>query len=225
MALKFGDTKGSAQKDKLPNYRITDGNNSVRLVGDILARYVYWIKGIDGKSIPFECLAFDREAERFTNEEKDWVREFYPAEKCQWAYCIQAIDENGELMIFNLKKKLFDQIQVAAEDAENFGDPTDPDNGWTIHFTRKKNGPKVFNVEYTLEQMKSAKSKGPLSDAERAIYDAMKPIDEVLPRPTADAQKALLERIANGGQEEPEPEDDIDADIDSEFDSSNADMD
>ena len=63
MALKFGDAKGSAQKSSLVQYQYVDGDNSVRLVGDILPRYVYWVTGDNNKNIPMECLAFNRNSE------------------------------------------------------------------------------------------------------------------------------------------------------------------
>jgi hypothetical protein len=53
MALNFNDSKGSAQKDRLVSYQFVDGEQNFRLVGDILARYVYWIKGENDKNIPF----------------------------------------------------------------------------------------------------------------------------------------------------------------------------
>ena len=205
MALKFGETKGSADKGRLNQYKYVEGQNKVRLVGDVLARYIYWVKGENDKNLPFECLAFDRNAEKFINKETDHVKEFFPDLKCGWAYAMQCID-NGELKILNLKRKLFSQIVVAAED---LGDPTDPDNGWDIVFTREKTGPAVFNVEYTLQSLKC--KVRPLTDAERVITATMTSMDEVLPRPTEDAQRELLMRIT--GQEEEKMEDDVDAEF------------
>ena len=94
MALTFNKSKGSAQKSSITTYSYRDGDNSIRLVGDILARYVYWITGENDKNIPLECLSFDRNEERFNNKEKDWVREYYPDLKCGWSYVMQCID-NG----------------------------------------------------------------------------------------------------------------------------------
>jgi hypothetical protein len=42
------------------------------------------------------------------------------------------------------------------------------------------------------------KDQRPLTDAERAAVAAAKPIDEMLPRPTPDSQKELLERVSKG---------------------------
>ena len=81
MALKFGDAKGTAQKTSLTQYAYVEGDNKVRMVGDILPRYVYWLKGDNNKNIPMECLAFDRQEETFNNKEVDYVRKHFPEKK------------------------------------------------------------------------------------------------------------------------------------------------
>lgn len=189
MAIGFNKTKGGAQKSSINTFAYRDGDNSVRLVGDILARYVYWIQGENGKNIPFECLSFDRNEERFNNKEKDWVREFYPDLKCGWSYAMQCID-GGQVKVINLKKKLFEQILTAAED---LGDPTDPETGWDVNFKRVKTGPLPYNVEYQLQALK-CKPRA-LDDEELAAIADLKSMDDVMPRPTPDAQKELLDRI------------------------------
>lgn len=206
MALTFNKSKGGAQKSSINSYSYRDGDNSVRLVGDILARYVYWIEGENNKNIPFECLSFDRNAERFNNKEKDWVREYYPDLKCGWSYAMQCIDGN-EVKLINLKKKLWEQIITAAED---LGDPTDPETGWDIKFKRVKTGPLPYNVEYQLQVLKC--KPRPLTDSERSLIADLKSMDDVMPRPTADAQKELLDRLRNGSSEEA-----IDEELEKEF--------
>jgi hypothetical protein len=208
MALAFGKAKGSAQKANVKQYEYKNGDNKIRLVGGILPRYVYWIKGDNDKNIPMECLSFDRETEAFTNKEKDWVREFYPDLKCGWSYAIQCIDPNdGEVKVLNLKKKLLEQIMLAAED---LGDPTDPETGWDVHFKRVKTGPLPYNVEYQFQPLKC--KPRPLTDEERDAITNAKSIDELLPRPTADAQKELLDRVMNQAGDE------VDESIEDEFD-------
>ena len=206
MALTFNKSKGGAQKSSINSYSYRDGDNSVRLVGDILARYVYWIEGENNKNIPFECLSFDRNAERFNNKEKDWVREYNPDLKCGWSYAMQCIDGN-EVKLINLKKKLWEQILTAAED---LGDPTDPETGWDIKFKRVKTGPLPYNVEYQLQVLKC--KPRPLTDNERSLVADLKSMDDVMPRPTADAQKELLDRLRNGSSEEA-----IDEELEKEF--------
>jgi hypothetical protein len=194
MALKFGDTKGRAVKKSVEAYEYKDGENTVRLIGGVLPRYVYWLKGTNNKDIPIECLAFDREKEKFTNVEHDHVPAFYPDKKCSWAYSVNCIDpKDGKVKALNLKKKLFEQILTAAED---LGDPTDPDTGWDVVFKRTKTGPLPFNVEYNLSVLKCKRRA--LSADERAVADSAEDIDSKFPRPTPDEVKAALEKIAAG---------------------------
>lgn len=194
MALKFGETKGKAVKKSVEAYEYKDGENVVRLIGGVLPRYVYWLKGTNNKDIPIECLAFDREKEKFTNTEHDHVPAFYPDKKCSWAYSVNCIDpRDGKVKALNLKKKLFEQILTAAED---LGDPTDYETGWDVVFKRTKTGPLPFNVEYNLSVLKC--KRRPLSAEEIALADAAEDIDSKFPRPTPDEVKAALEKIAAG---------------------------
>lgn len=192
MALKFNESKGEAVKSKIDSYQYVEGDNKVRMVGDICARYVYWLKGENGKNLPFECLSFDREKEVFNNLEKDWVREYHPELKCGWSYAIQCIHD-GKVKVLNMKKKLMEQIKVAAED---LGDPTDPESGWDVYFKRVKTGPMAYNVEYQLQALK-CKPRA-LDESEMELIAELKSMDEVLPRPTPDAQKELLDRLRAG---------------------------
>jgi hypothetical protein len=163
------------------------------MVGDLLPRYVYLIKGENGKNIPMECLSFDRNTETFNNKEPDHVREFYPDLKCGWSYAIQCIDYGDKAVkVLNLKRKLFDQIVVAMEE---LGDPTDPVTGYDIFFKRKKTGPQVFNVEYQLQVLKCKPRE--LEEWEKDLVANLKSMDDVLPRPTADAQLELLRRLTS----------------------------
>ncbi len=197
MAISFKNTKGKAVKNSVESFEYKDGDNVVRLVGDVLPRYVYWLKGTNGKDIPVECLSFDRDQEKFTNAEKDHVRDYFPDLKCSWAYSVKCIDpKDGKVKALNLKKKLFQDIVNTAAD---LGDPTDPDTGWDIVFKRVKTGPLPFNVEYQLRPL--ACKPRPLSDAERAAVAEAKTIDADYPRPTPDEVKATLERLASGGDE------------------------
>ena len=205
MAISFNQQKGSAQKTSIKSYQYTDGDNKMRLCGDILARYVYWVKGENDKNIPLECLSFDRNTESFTNVEKDWVRTYYPDLKCGWSYATQCID-NGEIKVVNLKKKLWEQIITAAED---LGDPTDPDTGWDVCFKKVKTGPLPYNVEYQLQALKCKPSA--LSEDDKALYAELKSMDEVMPRPTPDAQKELLDRIREASTTE------VDETLEAEF--------
>ena len=197
MALSFNKQTGGAQKSSINTFTYKDGDNKMRIVGDILARYVYWIEGENGKNIPLECLSFDRNAEKFNNAEKDWVREYFPDLKCGWSYAVQVIDPNdGKVKVANLKKKLWEQVITAAED---LGDPTDQSTGWDICFKRVKTGPLPYNVEYQLQALKC--KPRPLTETELGSIADLKSMDDVMPRPTSDAQKELLDRLRVGSQD------------------------
>jgi hypothetical protein len=194
MALKFGETKGKAVKKSVEAYEYKDGDNTVRLIGGVLPRYVYWLKGTNNKDIPIECLAFDREKEKFTNVEMDHVPSYFSDKKCSWAYSINCIDpKDGKVKALNLKKKLFEQIINAAED---LGDPTDYDGGWDVVFKRTKTGPLPFNVEYNLSVLK-CKVRA-LTPDERALAEGAENIDSKFPRPSPEEVKAALEKIVAG---------------------------
>lgn len=205
MALSFNQTNGKAIKKTVEAYEYKDGENVVRLIGGILPRYVYWIKGTNNKDIPVECLAFDREQEKFNNKEVDHVPSYFPDKKCSWAYSINCIDpKDGKVKALNLKKKLFEQILTAAED---LGDPTDFDSGWDVVFKRVKTGPLPFNVEYTLAVLKCKKRA--LSSDERAAAEAAEDIDSKFPRPTAEEVKATLDKVISGNADEEEAPQDV----------------
>lgn len=198
MAIAFKNTKGKAQKSSVESYTYKDGENRVRLIGGVLPRYVYWVKGTNNKDIPIECLAFSRDKEKFDNLEKDHVPEFYPDLKCSWSYAVNVIDPaDGKVKVLNLKKKLFEAILSAAED---LGDPTDYDTGWDVVFKRTKTGPLAFNVSYDLNVLRC--KPRPLTDAERAAADAAQDIDSKYPRATPEEQLALLQKLADGVEEE-----------------------
>lgn len=197
MAISFKQTKGKAQSNKVESYEYKDGENTVRLIGGVLPRYVYWLKGTNNKDIPVECLAFNREKEKFDNLETDHVTEFFPDAKCSWSYSVNCIDpKQNKVVALNLKKKLFEQIVSAAED---LGDPTDYDSGWDVVFKRIKTGPLPFNVEYQLQVLRCKPRK--LTSEERAMADSAKSIDEKFPRATPDEVLAVLNKITAGAEE------------------------
>lgn len=207
MALAFGASKGKAISNKVESYEYQDGENVIRLVGGVLPRYIYWIKGTNNKDIPVECLSFNREKEKFDNLETDHVPKFHPLGrdgkpiKCSWSYVMNCLDVKQQKVVnINLKKKLFDQIKEFADQVG--ADITDPDAGYDLIFKKVKTGPLPINVEYTLLQLKS--KARPLTEDERKLVAEAKTVDEKFPRPTPDEVKALLEKIRDGNEESEE---------------------
>ncbi|ASV43451.1 hypothetical protein [Vibrio phage JSF12] len=74
-ALNWGETKGEAVSSKVTYMKANEGVNRVRIVGNILRRYVYWVPGAKGTSAPFENLEFNRDTERFENTGLNPVKE------------------------------------------------------------------------------------------------------------------------------------------------------
>ena len=211
MALAFNQTKGKAQKGSFPQFEYKNGDNKVRLVGDILPRYLYWIDGTNDKKIPIESLAFNRETETFDNNDGDPVRDKYPDLKCGWAYAMMGIDPiDGSVKVVNLKKKLFEQIMTTSED---LGDPTDPVTGWDVCFKRVKTGTMAYNVEYQLQPLK-CKARALTAEELAAVAEAPT-IDEVMPRPTKDNQVKFLETLEKRKLSEDGP---ADEEMEEEFD-------
>jgi hypothetical protein len=200
-ALSFNTAKTNPGREKVPSYKIREGENKVRFFGGIVGRYIYWIPGPDGTKSPVECLQFDRETQSFNNSIEDPVKKHFPDLKPEWAYaslCIDRKESEPKVCIFNHKKKLFNQIGSAVAD---LGDPSDPENGWTVVFDKKKVGPKVFNVEYQLNVLRCSKEVGPLKESERELFDKHPSIEEVLKRPTAaDIEKYITEVLTGGGK-------------------------
>ena len=89
------------------------------------------------------------------------------------------------------------------------GDHTNVETGWDVQFKRVKTGPLPYNVEYQLQALK-CKTRA-LTEDELDLISDLKSMDEVMPRPTPDAQKELLDRIRDAGAEE------IDETIEEEF--------
>ena len=101
---------------------------------------------------------------------------------------------------------MWEQIITAAED---LGDPTDPETGWDVQFKRVKTGPLPYNVEYQLQALK-CKPRA-LGEYELTLIADLKSMDEVMPRPTPDAQKELLDRVRDSAGDE------VDETIEDEF--------
>lgn len=192
MAIKFNQLQGKASKSGPDRFKYVDGLNQFRIVSPVIPQYKYWLTTKDGMAVPMDCLGFDREQEKFTNKEKDWVRHYFPDKKCSWAYASFVLDRgDGKLKLIDHKKKLFEQIILAAK---RLGDPTDWDNGWDVVVERVRTGPKPYNVEYHLDQIGCSETKGALSDKEKEYLEEEMPnIEEFLKVPTPEEQKKFIE--------------------------------
>lgn len=193
MAIKFTDLQGKASKSGPERFKPVNGENKFRIIGSVVPGYKYWLKTRDDTSVPMDCLGFNRDTEVFDNKVRDVVREFFPDKKCSWAYQSLVIDRSdGKVKLFDHKKKLFEAILDAAK--KKLGDPTDPEKGWDIVFTRKKTGPLPFNVEYSLEMFDLENS--PLTDEDKAAIaeaeEQFGTIEDIAKLPTPEEQEQFI---------------------------------
>lgn len=205
-AIGFGNFKGEAQKSDVTYMKLQDGLNTFRILpNSFLPSYTFWVKGANGKDMPFECLQFIPETERFDNSipcpiktlglKDDKGKDLRP----RWSYKCQVINKvTGKVEVLQLKKGIIEDIKSVCSQLEV--DPTDLDTGIWFPVERKKTGPLPMNVEYSVHQLK-CKSE-PLTDEERSIVEEAKPIDELFKRETYDEQMTRLKRHLEGQQEE-----------------------
>ena len=71
----WGQTKGEAQSNKITYTKFNNGRNHIRIVGDILRRYCYWLENKDGQRGSFENLDFCRDTESFQNNGLNPIKE------------------------------------------------------------------------------------------------------------------------------------------------------
>ena len=205
MAIQFNKLNGGAKKSGVTYMKLADGDNTFRIVGGILPGYTYWVQGASGKNLPFEALQFDRETEAFDNTRGCPVSDAGIKDakgddlRCQWSYKCQVINKaTGLLEVLQLKKGMLTDIISVAQQLEM--DPTDPETGTWLTVNRKKTGPKTFNVEYNLAQLKCKST--PLTDDELALIKDLAPIGEKFAVETYEKQAARLAKHLTGEQED-----------------------
>jgi hypothetical protein len=188
MAKGWGETQAPQgnERKEITRLRLTD-RTTIRLVGDVLPRYVYWVVNNEGARRPVECLSFDRDEEIFNDKLDDPIKETNFEDKPGFAYVCNVIDRaDNQIKLFDIKKTIYSAILDLARDPE-YGDPADPVNGYDITIIKESTGPKVQNVKYSC---RPGRSSSPLTEAELALeqYD----LDAILKRINYDEQKEWL---------------------------------
>jgi hypothetical protein len=208
MALDFNDVNGGAKKSEVTYMKLVDGDNTFRILPkSVLPGYQYWVTGANGKDLPFECLQYDRENERFDNTRQDPVKELGLKNdkgedlRCQWSYKCQVINKaTGKIEVLQLKKGIMSGV---IDVAKQMGiDPTNLETGTWFTVTREKTGPHVFNVEYKIKQL-MCKSEA-LTESELELVESSKSMEELFPVETYEGQKERLERHLSGAKAEEE---------------------
>lgn len=205
--LGWGEATGGAKSSAVNYMKFKTGDQQVRIVSGVLARYDYWVPNKEGKNVPFENLSFDRREERFVKGAEDPVAELGLQEKdtenkgqmrrmrSKRAYkCMVINRETGKLEAMDLKKSIFDGILTTMNEL-GVKDPT------SIDFVIKRTGEQWYEVKYEINQIKTMKlqSQAPeLHANDDELIASMKPLDELFPRVSPNEQRKALSAWMNG---------------------------
>ena len=184
-----GKQTGGNKRD-IQRVKFAIGDNKVRLVGDVMPRYVYWTTTKEGKKIPVECLEFQRETESFDGKAENPFKEIDEAvfsDKPQFSYVCNVIDRSdGAVKLLDLKATIYGQIVDYATNPE-YGSPSDPINGYDINIKKESTGPLPQNVKYTVIPSRGTVA---LTDAEKELE--LFELDVIHKRPSYGDQKEWL---------------------------------
>lgn len=205
--LGWGEATGAPKSSAVNYMKFKNGDNQVRIVSGVLARYDYWVPNKDGKSVPFENLSFDRMAEKFIKGAEDPVSELGLMEKdpenkgqmrrmrSKRAYKCMVINRaTGKLEAMDLKKTIFDGI-IATMQELGVKDPTE------IDFVIKRSGEQWYEVKYEINQIKTMKLQAEaktLHANDDELIASQKSLDELFPRQTPAEQRQALSAWMNG---------------------------
>ena len=187
---KGKQSTGSNQRREIERLSLGIGDTKVRLIGEVMPRYCYWIVTKEGKKMPVECLQFSRENESFDNSAQDPFKEIDEAiysDKPQFSYVCNVIDRSdGKIKLFDLRSTIYSQIVDYATNPD-YGNPADDTNGYDVTIKKEKTGPLPQNVKYSIIP---ARGNSPLTDAEKELelFD----LSKIYKRQTYDEQKEYL---------------------------------
>ena len=201
----FLASKGEAQLNNLNYAKFGMGTTQIRLVGDLLPGYAYWLKNSLNKDRKFDNLAFNPATERWDSGQPDVVKEFGFTErnekgeivpmKSKRNYQIQILNRaSGKLEVMSLSKSMFDSIVAYCRDTgvtdvgslELFIDKTGDQARWS-------------SIRYNLNQVKTMQFNSQPAKVEEArakdgeLLKDMKDIKELFPRPTPEELRAQIQ--------------------------------
>ena len=187
---KGKQSSGNQQRREIERLTMGIGDTKVRLIGDVMPRYCYWVVTTEGKKMPIECLSFSRETESFDNNAQDPFKEIDTAiysDKPQFSYVCNVIDRtDGKIKLFDLRATIYSQIVDYASNPE-YGNPADAAKGYDLTVKKEKTGPLPQNVKYTVVP---ARSNIALTEDEQNLE--LFELDRIYKRQTYDEQKEWL---------------------------------
>lgn len=209
----FLNTKGEAQLNNVAFSKFGMGSTQVRLIGDILPGYCYWLKNSSGKDKKVDNLAFNPSTERWDSGQADVVKEFGFTEKNEKGetvpmkskrnYQIQIINRtSGKLEVMSLSKGMFDSIVAYCRDTgvtdvgslELFIDKTGDQARWN-------------SIRYNLNQVKTMQFNSQPAKVEEArakdeeLLKDLKDIREIFPRVSPDELRTQIQNFLDAKPE------------------------
>ena len=135
-------------KREIVRVKLDAPSTKIRLVGNVLPRWIRWVTTKEGKKYPLEVVSFDRDTEEFTNAKDPFTElseEVYN-EKPQFAYVVNCFDRSdNRLKLLDLKLTVFRQLLDLAKDPE-YGSPADEKTGYDVTIIKEKTGPLTYAV-------------------------------------------------------------------------------
>ena len=186
---KGKQSTGSSQRKEIERLTLPIGDTKIRLIGDVMPRYCYWVVTTEGKKMPVECLSFSRENESFDNSEDPFkeIDSSIFSDKPQFSYVCNVIDRtDGKIKLFDLRATIYSQIVDYASNPE-YGNPADAEKGYDLTVKKEKTGPLPQNVKYTVVP---ARSSSALSEDEKSLE--LFELDRIYKRQNYDEQKEWL---------------------------------
>ena len=209
----FLNTKGEAQLSNVSFAKFGMGSTQIRLIGDLLPGYAYWLKNSLNKDRKFDNLAFNPKTERWDSGEPDVVKEFGFTErnekgetvpmKSKRNYQIQILNRSsGKLEVMSLSKGMFDSIVAYCRDTGV------TDVGSLELFIEKTGDAARWNsIRYNLNQVKTMQfNNQPAKVAEARAKDDellkdVKDIRELFPRPSAEELRTQIQTFLDAKPE------------------------
>lgn len=191
--------QAGGERAEIVRVKLDKESTKVRIVGNVLPRYVRWVLTNEGKKFPLECLSFNRDTEEFTNARDPFneIDEAVYNDKPQFAYVVNVIDRaDSRMKLMDLKTTIFKQIIDYARDPD-YGSPADPDNGYDLTIRKEKTGPQPQNVKYTVMPSRSTVALTP-AERELELFN----LDSIFKRQTYEEQKEWLLKNTAYFQEE-----------------------
>lgn len=119
--LKKPPVGGGSSKKEIVRVKLDKESTKIRLVGNVLPRWIRWVTTKEGKKHPLEVISFNRETEEFTTARDPFneLSEDVYNEKPQFAYVVNCFDRaDGKLKLLDLKLTVFRQLIDLAKDPD-----------------------------------------------------------------------------------------------------------